>query len=187
MSDLTQKPATRNNCIMKLAGLIFMMILTVGPVSVLQPVMSQGTSETDLVWYQFDEALELALRNNKHLFLFFEAEWCGFCKQMRNEIFPMPGIQSRMIDYFYPVAVDIESDSELTYKGKQRSERSFSHLMRINATPTIIFMDGDGEISGIQRGFLNEPELDALLIYVGEGHIETMEFEDFKREYISGK
>ncbi|MCA1801493.1 MAG: thioredoxin family protein [Rhodothermaceae bacterium] len=172
---------------MKLAGLFITIIITSGPVTVLQTVMAQSTSKTDLEWYHFDEARTLAVDNNKYLFLFFEADWCGFCKQMRNEVFPVPEIHTRMNDLFYPVAVDIESDSVLTYKGKQRSERSFSHLMRINATPTIIFMNGDGDIKGIQRGFLNESELNALLMYVGEGHIDTLKFEDFKKKHLSGE
>ncbi|MEX2347454.1 MAG: thioredoxin fold domain-containing protein [Balneolaceae bacterium] len=158
-----------------------------GAVIFLQPSMAQNNSEADPDWYAFDEARELATLNDKHLFLFFEAEWCGFCKQMRNEVLPLKEIRSMMNKYFYPVSIDIESESELTYKGRHMNENSFSHLMRINATPTIIFMDGNGEVKGIQPGFLNESDLEELMIYIGEGYIETMEFSDFKKKNLAGE
>lgn len=143
-------------------------------------------SYTDLEWYSFDEARELASGNDKLLFLFFEAEWCGFCKQMHNEVFPIPEISNLMSDYFYPVIIDLESESELNYDGKQKTEKSFSHQMRINATPTIIFMTDSGEIKGKQSGFLNESDLKDLIVYVGEGYIDQMDLEEFKERNIAG-
>lgn len=137
--------------------------------------------------YNFDMAYNLAIENNKHLFLFFEAEWCGICKQMRREVFPDSDIQELMAEYFYPVAIDLESESTLHYKGEKRTERSFSHLMRINATPTIIFINGAGEPVGINQGFMDKSELKNLLIYVGEGFIEDMEFDEFINSDSSDK
>lgn len=170
--------------IKRLQAYIFMLVCYM----IFTPILSaQNDNRIEFKWYGFNEAGELAVENDKQLFLFFEAEWCGFCKQMRMEVFPDSKIQELMSEHFYPVSIDIGSKAVINYKGKKRSERSFSHLMRINATPTIIFMNGDGDIKGIQRGFLNESELDALLMYVGEGHIDTLKFEDFKRKHLSGE
>lgn len=157
-----------------LYSFILWLSLTIVPQSVSQ------NNKANLDWHNFDKAHELASENNKHLFLFFEAEWCGLCKQMRREVFPNSNIQEMMSEYFYPVSIDLESESILNYKGKKRTESSFSHLMRINATPTIIFLNGAGEPVGINRGFMNTSELKNLLIYVGEGFIDEMEFDEYK-------
>jgi thioredoxin-related protein len=144
------------------------------------------STHSDLEWYSFDEARELASGSDKLLFLFFEAEWCGFCKQMHNEVFPIPEIRNLMSDYFYPVIIDLESEAKLNYDGKKKTEKSFSHQMRINATPTIIFMTDTGEVKGVQSGFLNESDLKDLIVYVGEGYINQMDFKEFKERNIAG-
>ena len=151
------------------------------------PLSAQYNNQSEFKWYAFNEASELAIKNDKQLFLFFEAEWCGFCKQMREEVFPDPNIQELMNENFYPVSIDLESKAVITYKGKERSERSFSHLMRINATPTIIFMNSTGEPVGVKTGFIDQAELEKLLIYVSEGYIELMEFEEYKRGAASAE
>ncbi len=56
-------------------------------------------------------------------------------------------------------------------------------MMRIDATPTMIFMNKEGELLGRYRGFLDKKELQQLLIYVGEGYIDNMDFDEFKNRH----
>ena len=161
-------------------------IFILGSFILFTPLLSaQHDNRSEFKWYGFNEAGELAAETDKQLFLFFEAEWCGYCKQMREEVFPDSIIQNLMSEHFYPVSIDIESKAVITYKGKERSERSFSHLMRINATPTIIFMNIAGEPVGKKMGFTDISEMEKLLIYVSEGYIGHMEFEEFKNRAAS--
>lgn len=172
---------------MKLEILIKYTFLLLSSLSIVFTAAAQQNIERELDWYGFDEARDLAIENNKSLFLFFEAEWCGFCKQMRNEVFPDVAIHDLMNEHFYPVSIDLESESTLTYQNKKKTERSFSHLMRINATPTIIFMTSAGEPVGVNTGFQNRDELENLLIYVGKGFVEEMELEEFKNSASAAK
>lgn len=134
-----------------------------------------------LSWNVFNSAKTSADENGKTLFLFFEAEWCGFCKQMRSEVFPLDSVQNNVQNGFIPVSIDIESDEKIVYQDKEMSQKSFSHQMRIDATPTIMFMDNDGEVIGRYRGFADENEFTLLLDYIRGGDVENLDFAEYKK------
>lgn len=133
-----------------------------------------------LNWSDFNSAVTSSDDNGETLFLFFEAEWCGFCKQMRSEVFPQDSIQDKVGEGFVPVAIDIESDEKIVYQGQDMSQKSFSHQMRIDATPTIMFMNSEGEIIGRYRGFADENEFVLLLDYIRSGEVKNLSFAEYK-------
>jgi len=142
----------------------------------------RGMAQSDsLNWNDFNSAVNAADNSGKTLFLFFEAEWCGFCKQMRSEIFPLDSVRDKVGEGFIPVAIDIESDEKIVYQDKEMSQKSFSHQMRIDATPTIMFMDNDGEVIGRYRGFADENEFTLLLDYISGGDVDNVNFAEYKK------
>ena len=134
-----------------------------------------------LSWNDFNSAVNATDNSGKTLFLFFEAEWCGFCKQMRSEIFPLDSVRDKVGEGFIPVAIDIESDEKIVYQDKEMSQKSFSHQMRIDATPTIMFMSREGEVIGRYRGFADENEFTLLLDYIRGGDVENLDFAEYKK------
>ncbi len=135
-----------------------------------------------LNWNDFNSAITSADHDNKTLFLFFEAEWCGFCKQMRSEVFPQDSIQDKVEKGFIPVAIDIESEEKIIYQDQEMSQKSFSHQMRIDATPTIMFMNSEGDVIGRYRGFAYENEFILLLGYIRGGDVVNLSFAEYKEQ-----
>jgi len=145
--------------------------------------LDRATAQSgSLSWNDFNSAVNVADNNGKTLFLFFEAEWCGFCKQMRSEIFPLDSVQDKVGEGFVPVAIDIESDEKIVYQNKEMSQKSFSHQMRIDATPTIMFMSREGEVIGRYRGFADENEFTLLLDYIRGGDVDNVNFAEYKKQ-----
>jgi thioredoxin-related protein len=142
-------------------------------------VLSQETSESTFKWYNLDEAQELARSDNKKVFVFAEAEWCSYCKQMKREIFPKKEVQGILSNNYYPVKIDIESEKRLNFNGKEMTEREFSKQMKLRATPTMIFLDDNGEVMGVQPGYLPENKFLALLEYVVSENYGKIKFEEY--------
>jgi thioredoxin-related protein len=134
-----------------------------------------------LNWNDFNSAITSADHDGKTLVLFFEAEWCGFCKQMRSEVFPQRSVQAEVGEGFVPVAIDIESEEKIIYQDREMSQKSFSHQMRIDATPTIMFMSSEGEVIGRYRGFADENEFILLLEYIRGEDVENVDFAEYKK------
>jgi thioredoxin-related protein len=133
-------------------------------------------------WYKFEEAQKLAKKSDKKVLVFAEASWCTYCKRMKSDVFPKPGVQQAMTRYFYPVKIDIESERQLTFKDSKMTERQFSRKMRVSATPTFIFLDKNSSVLGTQPGFLEHDIYRTLLTYIGTDAYQDQKFKSYLKE-----
>ncbi len=153
------------------------LILTIFSVHTLNA--QEAEDRTNMQWYGFDEATELAVEHQKKVMLFMEADWCTVCKRMKREVFPKPEVQELLSQYFYPVRVDIESEEVITYQGETMSELAFSKNMNLYATPTFIFLDDDGSVIGNIPGFIGTKKLISLLQFIHTDAYKDQTFEEF--------
>lgn len=142
-----------------IVGLIAILGFSMGCVS------SQAQSGLD--WKSLSKAQKLAEKNNKKVMIFAEAEWCGYCKKMHNEVFPESTVQDSLHKYFYPVKLDIESDRKIVFNDEAMTERQLARRFRISSTPTFIFLSSGGNTIGGQPGFLPAEIFDKLVSFVG--------------------
>lgn len=156
--------------------LTVMVLLLVGA----YPIYGQQSQTANMQWYDFEEARQLTAENEKDLFLFMEADWCGICKRMHREVFTDSTIQSLLSTYFYPVRIDIESKEKLTFNGKRMTSKAFSKKMKLNATPTAIFLQPDHTVIGSKPGFMDVSELSALLKYIHTDAWERTSLEEYR-------
>lgn len=164
---------------LKIISLVLCFLITAGS----DYLLSQNVSDRSIEWLELEKAQELARENSGHVFIFTEAEWCSFCKKMKREIFPVEEVQDLLEANYYPVKIDIESDERLVFNGEQMTQRQFSRSMRISATPTMIFLNGSGDVMGVQPGYLPERTFKALLEYVVSDRYGRVDFEQYLEEY----
>ncbi|MDR1274578.1 MAG: thioredoxin family protein [Odoribacteraceae bacterium] len=101
---------------------------------------AQGINFEELT---LDAALAKAKLENKHVFIDGYTAWCGPCKMMDAEIFPMKEIG----DYFNPRFVCVKYDMERSDDGKALGER-----FGVKAYPTFIILDSDNEMRHLFAG-----------------------------------
>ena len=140
-----------------------------------EPASAQSTIE----WIDMEEAQKQSEVDQKPVFVFVEAEWCGFCKKMKREVFPQTEISGLMNEEYYGVLVDLESKNEIAFNGNIMTEREFSRSMEVMQTPTMIFLGNDGEELGRQPGYLGEDDFYKLLRYVTSDDFGVVPFKDF--------
>jgi thioredoxin-related protein len=83
-----------------------------------------------------DEAKEVARQSGKLIFVDAFTTWCGPCKRMSRNIFPLEEVGSVYNDAFINLKLDME-------KGEGRN---FQRQYRVNAFPTFLFLDHSGKI-----------------------------------------
>ena len=110
------------------------------------PKKSKGIKFFKGTW---EEALALAKKENKLIFLDAYASWCGPCKMMKSKVFSKstPGILFN--ENFINVAIDME-------KG---DGKFLSRKYEIKAYPTLLFIDYKGNAKQESIGYHNEREL----------------------------
>ena len=84
----------------------------------------------------FNEALKTAKSSNKLIFLDAYASWCGPCKFMDANTFKDPDVAKFFNENFINLKVDME-------KGEGPS---LAQRFKVTAYPTLLFIDGDGEV-----------------------------------------
>ncbi|MDR0766384.1 MAG: thioredoxin family protein [Odoribacteraceae bacterium] len=90
-----------------------------------------------------DSALAEATRQGKHLFIDGYTSWCGPCKLMDSEVFPLKEIG----DYFNPRFISVKYDMERHPDGRALAAR-----FGIRAYPTFIILDGNNEMLHLFAG-----------------------------------
>lgn len=88
----------------------------------------------DFQHVSFSQALKMAEKAGKGIFIDFYTEWCGPCKRMSNEVFP----RKEVGEYFNRSYVALQLDAEKG-EGKELAEK-----FNIRAYPTFIVLNAGG-------------------------------------------
>ena len=97
----------------------------------------------------WEEALQKAQTENKLIFVDFYASWCGRCKRLKENTFPDPEAGMLFNEMFINLAFDIEKAD-----GKALAEQ-----YNVRRHPTLLFVNGQGEVVEQATGFHNARKL----------------------------
>lgn len=94
------------------------------------------------------EVLAMAKATDKLVFLDAYTTWCGPCKKMSKDIFPQEEVGNYYNEHFVNVKMDMEKG-----EGLQVAE-----TYKIQAYPTLLFIDGDGDLVHRKAGYMDAEE-----------------------------
>ncbi len=97
----------------------------------------------------FSEVLLKAQKEQKLVFVDCYASWCGPCKYLSENIFPEEKLGDYFNKGFVNLKVDMEKGEGLTLKKKYK----------INAYPTLLFLDAEGNLLNKVVGWKEVDEL----------------------------
>jgi len=118
----------------------------------------------------FEEALKEAKKQGKPLFVDFYATWCGPCKKMEKTIFTQPQVGKLFNEKFVSLQMDAEKPENVETAKKYK----------VDAFPTLGFIDTEGKAIAINVGFMNADELiEMARTAVGE----LISFEDLYQQH----
>jgi thioredoxin-related protein len=102
-------------------------------------VSSQGVEFFQGTW---KDALEKARQEDKLLFVDAYAKWCGPCKVMSKNVFPIPEVGDFFNKNFINLKLDMEESDGVT----------FGFKYPVSAYPTMYFIDGEGKVVKVTKG-----------------------------------
>jgi thiol-disulfide isomerase/thioredoxin len=122
----------------------------------------------------FKEALEKAQKEDKLVFVDAYAEWCGPCKKMAATTFKDEKVGKYFNEHFINLKIDME-------KGEGPS---LTDKFNVSAYPTLLFLNGKGDIVNRSVGSLNA---DQLLAFSKSSMGKIDNSKDFEKDYKEGK
>jgi uncharacterized protein YyaL (SSP411 family) len=140
---------------------------------------NQTTSASEgIKWYTFEEAVALAEKEPKNIFIDFYTTWCGWCKVMDKNTFSDPTIAKIMNQYFYPVKFNAEGKEPVqfrdkTYKFVPQGSRGYHELAAAimqgqMSYPTFVFLTPTMEIITPISGYVKPEDFEPIAVYMGQ-------------------
>lgn len=139
---------------------------------------TETKEEATINWVTFEEAVALAEKEPKNIFIDFYTDWCGWCKVMDKNTFANPIIAALMNKYFYAVKFNAEGKESVTFKGKTYNfipqgnrgyhELAASIMQGQMSYPTFVFLTPTMEIITPVQGFVKPEEFEPIVSYLGQ-------------------
>ncbi len=123
--------------------------------------------EKELEWTLFEEAIQLAKEEQKLLMVDVWAPWCGWCKKMREEVYPEL-IDEINKDFVLTRINRDDNDTNIRYQNYKYTPLRLAQKLKIDTVPGIIFLNSKGEYIAHVTGFQNKDKLNKILDIVGE-------------------
>jgi thioredoxin-related protein len=128
----------------------------------------------------FREDVREAAKTGKRVLVYFGQDGCPYCRELMRVNFSQKDLADRTRRHFNAVAINLWGDREVTWvDGRSMSEKAFAALLKVQFTPTLLFLDEKGAVVLRLNGYYPPHKLAAALDYVAGRHEKKTAFADY--------
>src|SRR5438105_4413739 len=100
-----------------------------------------------------------AAKDGKRVMLYFMQDGCPYCKRLVTVNFTDSKIVEKTRRHFMPIVINVWGDREVTWSdGRRMPEKQFAAMLKIQFTPTLLFLDEKGAPAHRINGYLPPDE-----------------------------
>ena len=134
---------------------IFLLCLLSAPALAAEPAVAQGPSPHAIdipPWFKdsflnFKVDIQEATTAKKRTMLYFGQDGCPYCIQLMQVNFSQKDIVAKMQQHIEAIALNMWGDRETIWlDGKPRTEKELAAFLRVQFTPTLLFLDETGNV-----------------------------------------
>lgn len=113
-------------------------------------MLDQGVQIPQPDWFKesfldLGEDIEEAADAQRNLVLYYHQAGCPYCYNLITQVFRDPVVNARMQQNYDLIALDLWGDRSITLPdGSELTEKEFAVKLRVQYTPTLIFLNTDG-------------------------------------------
>ncbi|MCP4720218.1 MAG: thioredoxin family protein [Desulfobacteraceae bacterium] len=141
------------------AVLVFVLMTTI--------LNTEAFASDGIKWNNHKEGLFLSEKQNKKIFLYFHADWCTFCKKLKDTTFK----NREVIDYLNENFISISVDSD--------KEKSLSKKFGVRGLPTLFFLKPNSDRIHGRPGYMDASLFLKVLKYINTDSYEKMKLSDY--------
>lgn len=122
------------------------------------------------------EDVEEAKDEDKHVILFMTLEFCPYCTKMLNDNFVEGAKHQKYIqDNFDVIGINIKGSREIALnEDKSMTEKEYAAYLKVQYTPTIIFLNQKNEVVVRLNGYRSPENLKLVLDFVKKKEYKNM-------------
>jgi thioredoxin-related protein len=128
------------------------------------PLLPSWFTETFL---DFREDVADAAKEGKRVMIYFGQDGCPYCRQLIEVNFSQKAIVDKARRHFLAINLNIWGDREVTWTdGTTLPEKRFAASLKVQFTPTLLFLDERGRVVARVNGYYPPHRLEAVLDWV---------------------
>lgn len=127
------------------------------------------------VWFKesfldLREDIAEASKHGKGLMLYFYQDGCPYCERLINVNFALQQLSEKTRSKYDVIAINMWGDREVTdLQGRVVTEKEFAVGMKVQFTPTLLFLNGKGETALRVNGYYPPHKFSAAVDYASGG------------------
>ena len=130
---------------------------------------------------EFEEDVTEAAAEGRRVMLYFHQEGCPYCARLIEENFADPELKSYIIEHFDGISLNMWGDREVvSVSGRDFTEKSFAAALKVQYTPTLVFLDESGKVALRLNGYYPPADLRAALRFVAQKQEKEMSFAEYR-------
>ena len=130
------------------------------------------------------EDLAEAASADKRVLLYFYQDGCPYCQKLLDTNFSLQETEARTRKHYDVVAINMWGDREVVdFRGLETTEKAFAKSLRVMFTPTMLFLNEQGDVTLRVNGYYPPHKFNAALDYGVSHNGSNPTF----REYIAAQ
>lgn len=126
------------------------------------------------------EDLDEARAHGRRVLILFTQDSCPYCHALVDRNLSQKDIEETMRAHFDVVLINMWGDREVyAVGGKHYTEKQFAAAMKVQFTPTLVFLGDDGKPVLRLNGYLPPDRFKLALQFVAENHFRNGNFNDY--------
>ena len=165
-------------------------------------VFSSLVSAQKINWMSLEEAVAMQKKNPKKIMMDVYTNWCGPCKLLDKNTFQNKHVADYVNEHYYAVKFNGEGNDVINFNDREfknerynpdlanrrNSAHDLTRYFKVNAYPTMVFIDENGGFIFPLRGYKTPQELELYLkMFKNDDHLQMKTQEAFNEYYNAFK
>lgn len=161
-------------------------IITLAALFILSIPAQAQLKKSELQWLSFEEAVSIAKKTGKPVFVDIWAPWCGWCRKMKKEVYP--NLSRELASNYVLTRINRnDNHSRIIYRGQQLTPLRLAQALNAQTVPTVVLLSSKGDYLLHITGFTQEESLEPILNYISTEAYKSQSFEAFSKERNSDR
>ena len=189
-------PAIKNKPHLLIPAIILLLLMALLPIQANEGELgnyygAKNSEKPD--WFkesflEFEEDVIEAKEAGKRVMLYFHQDGCPYCAKLVEENFADPSTKAFIIENFDGITLNMWGDREVvSVAGKDFTEKTFAAALKVQYTPTLIFLDESGKVALRLNGYYPPEDFRAAINYVAEKLETKLSFADYRMQNLLNK
>lgn len=163
--------------------------------------MTVKAQESEINWMSLEEAVQAQAKNPKKIMMDVYTSWCGPCKMLDKNTFQNPDVVKFVNENYYAVKFNAEGKEQINFKENvfnnpnydpsktgRNAQHELAAALRINAYPTIVFFNENGDTLLPVPGYKTPSQLELYLkLFFNDDHQsinDQKQWDQYQKDFV---